>query len=302
MNLLLMSTLLCFAETFLSPLYIVLSFTALLSLVVPMLRDLSAHGKTRAPLRLNKQFLSTLVLPKSWFTHFYIVGICMVVLLVWYAPEQIRNRAAVALLVLHLMRRTFECLHVHAWNDASTMHVAGYLLGILHYSILPLVFADFCGYNDAYGEWVSSGREGTSTMRQCCGVCVCLWGQYEQFRHHVILADLRLKRSTTTKYSIPYGGWFRYVSCPHYLAEIVVYGGFVILLLPVEPASLSDQDNKNYVDRLLLSSRAYRSLVLLVWVMTNLSVSAINSHLWYMRTFPSEYPPLHRKAIIPYIL
>jgi 3-oxo-5-alpha-steroid 4-dehydrogenase 3 len=265
-----------------------------MSLVVPMLSDLAAHGKTRARLRFAKKpFSSTLVVPKSWFTHFYIVGICMIVLVVFCFPGKVQNHAAVASLGLHLTRRIFECRCIHAWSDSSTMHVAGYLVGILHYISLPFVFVDVCGIGDVYDEGAPSDRAG---MRECWGVCVCLWGQYEQFRHHVILADLRHNHPTTATYRIPFGGWFLYVSCPHYLAEIIVYVGFVILLF----RPLSDQANK--FDRLLLSSCSYRSIALLVWVVTNLSVSAINSHRWYCKTFPTEYRPLSRKAIIPYIL
>jgi len=30
------------------------------------------------------------------------------------------------------------------------------------------------------------------------------------------------------EYKIPYGGWFEYVSCPHYTAEIMLYAGLVV--------------------------------------------------------------------------
>ena len=62
---------------------------------------------------------------------------------------------------------------------------------------------------------------------------------YMQHSAHKSLAQLRNKKihskSTTNKndnntrqYFIPMGGWFNYISCPHYFAEIIIYLSLVI--------------------------------------------------------------------------
>jgi hypothetical protein len=80
-------------------------------------------------------------------------------------------------------------------------------------------------------------------------------------------------------YRIPHGGLFEYVSCPHFLGEIVEWMGFCIAC----QGSLA-------------------SLSFWVWTMANLVPRAMGTHQWYQRKFPEEYPSLQRKAIVPFLL
>jgi len=113
-----------------------------------------------------------------------------------------RSPIASLLLLAHLLRRCYECRHVHVWNgsvqettvaskteapkvmggtnarstkrrtkmgNGGYMHVAGYLLGILHYVLLPFVFvlstrpevatSNYCSMN------VSSFRNSDNTWQ-----------------------------------------------------------------------------------------------------------------------------------------
>ncbi|KAL0323544.1 UNVERIFIED_CONTAM: Glutamine synthetase, chloroplastic [Sesamum angustifolium] len=54
------------------------------------------------------------------------------------------------------------------------------------------------------------------------------WGWIHQRRCHAILGSLRDNDEKVDDYAIPRGDWFEYVSSPHYLAEIVIYGGLVV--------------------------------------------------------------------------
>jgi hypothetical protein len=76
-------------------------------------------------------------------------------------------------------------------------------------------------------------------------------------------------------YSIPYGGLFRFVSCPNYFGEMVEWTGWA--LCTFSPASLA----------FALASAA------------NLVPRALSHHRWYREKFP-DYPP-ERKAIVPLI-
>jgi 3-oxo-5-alpha-steroid 4-dehydrogenase len=95
---------------------------------------------------------------------------------------------------------------------------------------------------------------------------------------HPINSDINNKHDDDKghEYQIPYGGMFRYVSSPHYLGEIIEWMGFC-LACNVSLASLS----------------------FLIWTCANLIPRAYATHQWYYYQFRNEYPPLHRKAIIP---
>ena len=84
---------------------------------------------------------------------------------------------------------------------------------------------------------------------------------------------LNLRRSGESDYHIPFGGLFRWVSCPNYLGEIIEWVGWgtVTWSLP--------------------------SLVFAVWTVANLVPRSRFHHLWYQQRF-SAYP-FERKVLIP---
>lgn len=80
-------------------------------------------------------------------------------------------------------------------------------------------------------------------------------------------------------YGIPRGGWFEYVSCPHYLAEILIYAAFLMI------TKASDST----------------MWFLFAFVVLNLTKNAIATHAWYKEKFGEKYPK-NRKALIPFVL
>ena len=87
---------------------------------------------------------------------------------------------------------------------------------------------------------------------------------------------ISLRKNSGTGYAIPYGGMFRYVSCPNYLGEMMEWGGFALMAWNL-PA-----------------------LAFFVWTLSNLLPRALNHHAWYRKKFP-EYPG-KRKAVVPFVL
>ena len=116
------------------------------------------------------------------------------------------------------------------------------------------------------------------TLLQLSMCAVFFIGWTHQFRAMKILAGLRSNNRSSNKYSIPEGDWFDLVSCPHYLAEVIMY------------ASLS----------LILGLSHRTGIVLAMWVFINQTVAALMSHYWYQDKF-EDYPP-KRKAIFPMVL
>jgi hypothetical protein len=173
------------------------------------------------------------------------------------------------------------------------MHLAGYLLGIGHYGILPLVFV---------GRTPGSAPFSIDIL--CC--MGNIWMQYEQHMHHKILADLRpfdpAPKDQHATYELPpKQRWFRWSLSPHYLAEILLYASWAVMLTfqPARPLEMS------LLNRLPLAPSLFRTLELLstqrhwflfFWVMINLSVSSLNNRDWYHQRFPE----LSRAALLPW--
>jgi 3-oxo-5-alpha-steroid 4-dehydrogenase 1 len=84
---------------------------------------------------------------------------------------------------------------------------------------------------------------------------------------------LHLRKPGETGYKIPYGGFYRWITCPNYFGEIIEWFGFAICTM------------------------SFPSLVFALWTVANLLPRAISHHRWYQKTFP-DYPR-ERKALVP---
>jgi protein-S-isoprenylcysteine O-methyltransferase Ste14 len=87
---------------------------------------------------------------------------------------------------------------------------------------------------------------------------------------------LRLRKSGEGEYRIPHGGWYRWVSCPNYLGEIIEWAGFAVLTGNIAALSFA------------------------VWTTANLAPRALANHKWYLQTFPES--PAERTALVPRLL
>lgn len=277
--------LLQYLSLFLAPLYVVLAFVAVISRALPLLSLLSSHGKT---FQSSSDWWSIQV-PKRYFGHFYIFGIvsfflsCRINNSSWtLAPAQI-------LLLLHLLRRLYECHYVHQFRPTSHMHLEGYLLGVGHYAILPLVFI------------MRPSADGTYLTFPSAAFCSFnLWMQYEQFVHHHILARIRGHSNKRPTYVLPpRERWFQSVLCPHYLAEILIYISWAFLLSSqgTDPAVSFGKASSTW-NAILKIGFEYRHWFLFVWVAINLTVSALRNRDWYKCQSTSET----RAALVPYLI
>ncbi len=83
----------------------------------------------------------------------------------------------------------------------------------------------------------------------------------------------RLRKQGETGYRIPYGGLYRWISCPNYLGEILIWTGWA------------------------LATWSLAGLSFALWTIANLAPRAMSHHAWYHRHFP-DYPA-ERKALVP---
>ena len=115
-------------------------------------------------------------------------------------------------------------------------------------------------------EWISS-------WHHVLGLAVFGLGMFINHQGDAILLSLR--KTGESHYSIPYGGFFRYVSSPNLLGEIMEWIGFAIL------------------------SWHLGAVTFAVWTMANLIPRAMENHRWYRKSF-EDYPK-DRKILIPYL-
>jgi len=84
------------------------------------------------------------------------------------------------------------------------------------------------------------------------------------------------RKNNPSGYTLPQGWLFRYISCPHYLGEIIEWTGWAVMTWSLPGFAFA------------------------LFTLANLYPRAIASHKWYKARF-SGYPE-NRKALIPYIV
>jgi len=270
------------------------------SLVNSSTANVTMYGKLEGDSKGEGLFAS-LKVPKKWFTHFYVAGVAwngmlLAMLMTGVDPidviigETVSDRSLTGLgfcerkdgefvevtfmkklcmgmLVFQCFRRLQECLFVSVFSEKARMHVTGYLIGISYYLA--------AGWTITVDN--TTDRQISSTM-QSLGLACFVLGNIGQFHSHLVLAELRNQKSKTSAYLMPKEGLFRFVSCPHYTSELLIYSSFVILM----PASLGMK-------------------LILCFACLNLGTTAMRTHAWYKMKFKEDHPT-SQKAIIPFIL
>lgn len=100
-------------------------------------------------------------------------------------------------------------------------------------------------------------------MKAAVALPLFLYGWVMQHRCHKHLAGLK-------KYSLPGLGMFRYLICPHYTCECLIYLSLALVAAP----------KGQWCNRTLLS--------VLIFVAVNLGVTAHGTRNWYIEKFGPE--------------
>jgi hypothetical protein len=141
---------------------------------------------------------------------------------------------AMTLLLLQVWRRLYECAFISITSPSAKINLIHYVVGYVHYFCagagILLEAPCFTPVSNMHHRvirgfgWVSVDVNVKEvTVVQVLAITVFMWAWYHQKRAHSILADLRSGEdgSRGQLYRIPHGDWFRWVSCPHYLAEVI---------------------------------------------------------------------------------
>lgn len=202
------------------------------------------------------------------------------------------------LMEVHVLRRLIETIYVFDYSPSARMHLLGYLTGLYFYVAAPLSLCNCAPEVFKFGlgivaelairsnnqmpssefDWWGSLNPLLNLGRsQWIGAATFFWGWIHQRRCHAILGSLRENTEQANEYLIPHGDWFEIVSSPHYLAEIVIYAGFVVA--------------SGFADLTVW--------LLFGFVVTNLVFAAAETQRWYIHKFDNY--PLSRRAIIPFV-
>ncbi|KAG5182254.1 3-oxo-5-alpha-steroid 4-dehydrogenase-domain-containing protein [Tribonema minus] len=283
--------------------WICLTFLCMVVTMIPALESMSEHGKLLSGSGGTAIWWQRLSVPKRLFAHFYVAGFVFVTMVVaWHSPQaracllptqhspasmntgtcRLKSDVLVVALLFqaHLARRVCECLYVHRWGRAR-MHAAAYAVGIAHYALAAFTLAVELPAG-ADSKQVTSHKDTPVgiIIAQLAGVLLFLAANAGQNAAHRHLASLKPDTragTDTASYRIPTAGLFSEVSCPHYFWEIALYASFVMIT----------------------GGQVCSVVLMLVWVITNLSINAAHMHAWYWSHL-KDYP-VRRRRLVPFL-
>ena len=90
-----------------------------------------------------------------------------------------------------------------------------------------------------------------------------------------------------SRYSIPRGGLFEFVSCPNFFGEFVEWIGYAVTMAGVSGG--------------FATPSALAALSFALYTAANTFPRAYSHHKFYLRTFGDEYKRLRRCAVIPFL-
>ena len=155
--------------------------------------------------------------------------------------------------------------------------------------ILTYVLLSISLQAQSYCQYQSYPKDYHNKIHFRLGVCLRLIGFIINIQSDTILLNLRKNTSTTknesnsitnnvttTKYKIPHGGLFQYISCANFFGEIIEWLGYAI------------------------ASSSLAGWAFLVFVCANLIPRGMAHHQWYLDKFKDDYPK-NRYAVIPFV-
>lgn len=143
--------------------------------------------------------------------------------------------------------------------------------------VCSIVFNMINGYTN--GMWVARHSNSIHQIKFWAGMSVWAVGFVSNIYHDTLLFKLRKKTTRSkgeSKYSIPHGGLFEYISCPNYFSETMEWAGFAVA-----------------------SNSSIPAFIFVAATMSNLFPRAIRTHEWYKKEFRNY--PKSRKAVIPLV-
>lgn len=237
--------------------YSISCFGVLIANTVDVLKPFLKYGKT---LKNENDALLNIYVPKHWFTHFYIIHFVLSwsnLCFQWNYNKQFGTLTAIVWInCLQSLRRLYECYFVSKFSATAKIHIFHYLVGIFFYTSINLIsfLTIIKGENEGINRW------------GYIALIVFTVAYIDQYFNHKTLSKQK-------KYNLPRIGLFKYVTCPHYFDEIVIYATCFVL------------------------NPSVSYFLVFLWVLLNLSISANQSYIFYK----SQKQINNQRRIIPFI-
>ncbi|KAM0682776.1 3-oxo-5-alpha-steroid 4-dehydrogenase [Mitosporidium daphniae] len=234
---------------------------------------LIVHGKLIASRAFdcpNAFGIQSFQIHKSFFVVFYIFGFFSNLLPLYFLEFSSSVKIIPFVLVqLHYLRRILECFFVHTYSRNSSMNLGHLFVGLCHYLLFEISFLT----NYARGSY--------NPYFVAIGAFLFVVSSIGQFLSHISLLELK---SNDLQWKYPQRNrLFKYIFCPHYFFEVIIYVSFWFL-----------------------NSLSLPFFYAFVWTLANLSISAANTIEWYSENFPTEHAvnqaKFKRWAIIPFLI
>lgn len=280
--------------------------------------DFYVYGKSLDVSRKKNLFWRIFLVPKRYFRHFYVLSLLVFVaslslIIVNSFPcstsrklNAILNSVSkeyqtlfqieksdsleytssliftLLLMIIQSSRRLYESVFISVYSSQSKINIIHYLFGHSFYIVAAL--STLCpilmSSKESKHDFITLIDHLVDRKRAALFVLFIYTSHY-QHNCHKILANLRKDKAgrvIAEKHFVPSGGPFEYVSCPHFLTEILIY--LVIVMI---------QGLRN----------TYWNWIFLL-VLSTQTINALTEHKWYKRKY-KDYPET-RKAIIPKLL
>ncbi len=196
-----------------------------------------------------------------WFTFVFVLG------LLWYGDARHSLAAWVlwALWMIHYLNRGLIFpFRIRTTGKKIPVLIVGFALSfqLVNGFLNGLALGKFGGKYDA--AWLTEPNF-------LLGMALFVTGWLINLSSDETL--LKLRKPNETAYLIPRGGLFRWVSCPNFLGEIILWCGWAMMCWNLAALSFA------------------------IWTVANLVPRALAHHRWYQQAF-TDYPS-DRKAIFP---
>lgn len=261
---------------------------------IKIFAQLMRYGKLSKDLEAKAPPSRIFYFPKRYFTHFYLVSsmwsgfvTCIIFVYIYsdftqgnfmFFNSMSKKETHISKLSLSIglvmiffqgVRRLYECLYVCKFSADASINVLHYFLGVFFYLADPITV--LVGVGD-----MKQSEFGDLKLFHVLGAFLFITASYYQHKYALILSKLR-KSNHDKRYIIPRGDLFDYVSCPHYLMEIIIYLGVLVAL-------------------------GFRHIafwhVFIFVVVIHVNMASM-SHKWYCNKFKGY--PKSRKALIPFL-
>nr|ADE76340.1 unknown [Picea sitchensis] len=183
---------------------------------------------------------------------------------------QLQMEASTRLLVLtvavalHFFKRVVEVLFIHRYSGRIAIGTAIFISFV--YSFEAVSFF--------YVMQISEGSPLPTMDLMPLGILLFVIGMGGNLYHHYLLS--RLRKDGKKGYSIPHGGLFEFVVCPHYLFEIIDFVGLAFI------------------------SQTSFGFCTATMIFLYLLGRSLSTRAWYVKKF--EGFPSDRKALIPFVI